>query len=319
MRQLPFCERYDAAADEGQNEVDERRDGEALETLVAERDDVVRAEHEVGSADDGDDGRFLDDRHKFVAKRGKDVADGLRQNDKAHRLAGREAHAARSLSLAVVDGLNARADDLRDVRAAVHAHGDNAGGKTREVGDPRDIGDFHADHVMHFQGPSEIDLSGLRYRGYADALRKHGLPVDSSLVVRCESITREEGFRMMTRCIVQGVVPDALFGFNDQLAIGAMKALKRKGFHIPQEVSVMGFTESQSALVTEPMLSSVAQPLDRMCAGAMRPGFVPIATSWTCQRTSGRKGLAGRDRFRVKSRAFCCKKNGGAEPPLWLG
>ena len=39
----------------------------------------------------------------------------------------------------------------------------------------------------------------------------------------------------------------------------------------------------------------------------MRPGFVPIATSWTCQRTSGRKGLAGRDRFRVKSRAFCCQ------------
>ena len=79
-------------------------------------------------------------------ERGKDVADGLRQNDKAHRLAGREAHAARSLGLAVVDGLNARADDLCDVRAAVHAHGDNAGGKAREVGDPRDIGDFHADH-----------------------------------------------------------------------------------------------------------------------------------------------------------------------------
>lgn len=116
--------------------------------------------------------------------------------------------------------------------------------------------------IMHFQGPSEIDLSGLRYRGCADALRKHGLPVDSSLVIRCESITREEGFRMMNRCIVQGTVPDALFGFNDQLAIGAMKALKRKGFHVPQQVSVMGFTESQSALVTEPMLSSVAQPLD---------------------------------------------------------
>ena len=58
---------------------------------------------------------------------------------------------------------------------------------------------------------------------------------------------------------------------------------------------------------------------ERKHGNTMRPGFVPIATSWTCQRTSGRKGLAGRDRFRVKSRAFCCKKNGGAEPPLWLG
>lgn len=133
----------------------------------------------------------------------------------------------------------------------------------RELGQP-------APRIMHFRGPTGIDLSGLRHRGYADALRKHGLRVDPSLVVRCESIDREEGFRTMTRCIEQGEVPDGLFCFNDQLAIGAMKALKRHGIHIPQQVSVMGFTESQSALVTEPMLSSVAQPLDRMGETAAR-------------------------------------------------
>ena len=66
------------------------------------------------------------------------------------------------------------------------------------------------------------------------------------------------------------MIPDALFGFNDQLAIGAMRALKRNGIRIPQQVSVMGFTESQSALVTEPMLSSVAQPLDKMGETAAR-------------------------------------------------
>ena len=154
----------------------------------------------------------------------------------------------------------------------------------REMGQPMP-------RIMHFQGPSEIDLSGLRYRGYADALRKHGLPVDSSLVIRCESITREEGLRMMNRCIVQGMVPDALFGFNDQLAIGAMKALKRKGFHIPQEVSVMGFTESQSALVTEPMLSSVAQPLDKMGETAARLLLEKIQDPASENRTVVLEGL----------------------------
>ena len=134
----------------------------------------------------------------------------------------------------------------------------------------REMGQSTPPRIMHFQGPAEIDLSGLRYRGYADALRKHGLPVDSSLVVRCESITRDEGFRMMNDCLDRGLVPDALFGFNDQLAIGAMKALKRRGIRVPDQVSVMGFTESQSALVTEPMLSSVAQPLDKMGETAAR-------------------------------------------------
>lgn len=96
---------------------------------------------------------------------------------------------------------------------------------------------------------------------------------------------------MMNRCIVQGMVPDALFGFNDQLAIGAMKALKRKGFHIPQEISVMGFTESQSALVTEPMLSSVAQPLDKMGETAARLLLEKIQDPASENRTVVLEGL----------------------------
>lgn len=127
----------------------------------------------------------------------------------------------------------------------------------REMGQPEP-------RIMHFQGPSEIDLSGLRYRGYVDALHKHGIETDPSLVVRCEAMTREEGYRMMNRCIERGLRPDALFCFNDQLAIGAMRVLKRHGIAVPGQVSVMGFTESQSALVTSPMLSSVAQPLEGM-------------------------------------------------------
>ena len=57
-------------------------------------------------------------------------------------------------------------------------------------------------------------------------------------------------------------IPDAVFCFNDQLAIGALKAIKKRGYRIPEQIAVMGFSESQSALLTEPQLSSVAQPLD---------------------------------------------------------
>ena len=154
----------------------------------------------------------------------------------------------------------------------------------------RELGQM-APRIMHFQGPAEIGLSGLRYRGYADALRKYNLPVDSSLVVRCEAITRDEGTRMMNRCIEQGLIPDALFGFNDPLAIGAMKALKRHGIRIPQQVSVMGFTESQSALVTEPMLSSVAQPLDKMGETAARMLLEKIENPQSAVRTVQLEGL----------------------------
>jgi len=76
------------------------------------------------------------------------------------RIASPDEKPARSLSLAVVDGLNARTDDLRDVRAAVHAHGDNAGGKAREVGNPGNIGDFHADHGKTVEDEHQLDHKG---------------------------------------------------------------------------------------------------------------------------------------------------------------
>ena len=70
-----------------------------------------------------------------------------------------------------------------------------------------------------------------------------------------------------------------------------MKALKHGGIQIPQQVSVMGFTESQSALVIEPMLSSVAQPLDKMGETAARMLLEKIENPSTADRTVVLEGL----------------------------
>lgn len=124
--------------------------------------------------------------------------------------------------------------------------------------------------IMYFKGPSYIELSRKRYLGYVDALTKHGISHDPSLVIQSTKIVREEGFDMMLRCIEAGNVPDALLGFNDPLAIGAMRALKYKRISVPERVSVAGFSESQSSLVTVPALTSVAQPLEEMGEAAAR-------------------------------------------------
>ena len=110
----------------------------------------------------------------------------------------------------------------------------------------------------------------LVHTGYADAMVKHRLNTDPSLVVPSRDFTKEEGFRQMSALIDKGFVPDALFCFNDQLAIGAMRSLLVNGIRVPQQVSVMGFSESQSALVTVPALSSVAQPLEDIGKTAAR-------------------------------------------------
>ena len=124
--------------------------------------------------------------------------------------------------------------------------------------------------IMHFRGPLDIDLSNSRFRGWSDALAKHHLGPEAGDAVMARDITREEGYRLMSEMIGKGTVPDALFCFNDPLAVGAMKALHEAGIVIPDRIAVMGFSESQSALVVSPELSSVAQPLEEMGETAAR-------------------------------------------------
>ena len=125
--------------------------------------------------------------------------------------------------------------------------------------------------IMHLKGPDEIYSSKLRYEGYCDACRKFGLPVEESLVVQCDGITREVGYQTINSILGKGKIDaEAVFAFNDQLAIGALKAMKEHGLRVPEDIAIMGFSESQSALLTEPPLSSVAQPLDEIGETAAR-------------------------------------------------
>lgn len=115
---------------------------------------------------------------------------------------------------------------------------------------------------LHLMGPNGIFNSTTRYQGYKRALSKHGIDPTPETCVQCRDITRECGFETMNAVLDGGRIPDAVFCFNDQLAIGALRAIKKRGYRIPEQIAVMGFSESQSALLTEPPLSSVAQPLD---------------------------------------------------------
>jgi LacI family transcriptional regulator len=56
----------------------------------------------------------------------------------------------------------------------------------------------------------------------------------------------------------------ALFAFNDVSAIGAVRALREVGFRVPQDVSVVGFDDVQSAAFQNPGLTTVRQPLRTM-------------------------------------------------------
>jgi DNA-binding LacI/PurR family transcriptional regulator len=56
----------------------------------------------------------------------------------------------------------------------------------------------------------------------------------------------------------------AIFAFNDISAMGAIRALRESGLRVPEDVSVVGFDDIQSAAYQTPGLTTVRQPLRKM-------------------------------------------------------
>lgn len=118
--------------------------------------------------------------------------------------------------------------------------------------------------ILHLMGPKDLSSTRDRYTGWRDAVIKNGCSTDKKWAMQCDGINRAAGYKMIRKWLKDNPdeKPQGIFAFNDPLAIGAIKALKEAGIRIPEEVRVMGFSESQAALVVEPQLSSVAQPLE---------------------------------------------------------
>lgn len=113
-------------------------------------------------------------------------------------------------------------------------------------------------NIYHFSGPQNLILSHSRCKGYKEAMAKYGLSFQDKIVEA--GIFMEDGMRMAEQLIAANTLPDAVFCFNDPVAIGAMELFKEKGYRIPDDIAFVGFTESRIAMHMTPALTSVEQP-----------------------------------------------------------
>jgi LacI family transcriptional regulator len=94
-------------------------------------------------------------------------------------------------------------------------------------------------------------------------MNKHRLPFTSENIIET-GLFIEDGEREMEKLINKGTLPEAIFSFNDPTAIGVMKMLKKYKLKIPDDVAIVGFSESKLASLIEPALTSVIQPTFEM-------------------------------------------------------
>ena len=116
------------------------------------------------------------------------------------------------------------------------------------------------DKKMAYSAVAHLIGEGYRMNGYIEAMQDANLPISDSTIIHSGIFIRDGEQTMEDILSGNGEKPDAIFAFNDPVAIGAMKALKRHGLRIPYDVAFVGFSESDMATVVEPYLTSIEQP-----------------------------------------------------------
>lgn len=109
----------------------------------------------------------------------------------------------------------------------------------------------------------------LRLKGYRTALTEAGLPRRAELEVPVQQFSRQEGSRAVKELLSRRTPPDALFCFNDLLALGAIQALQEQGLKVPEDVAVVGFDDIEEAAYSSPALTTIAPDVDALAAAAV--------------------------------------------------
>ncbi|MBW8351727.1 LacI family transcriptional regulator [Bacillus sp. IITD106] len=113
------------------------------------------------------------------------------------------------------------------------------------------------EQIAFLSGPLNHESIKQRYNGYAEGLNKFSQKV-KPVVLKSEGVSVDDGYKsIMTNNEINFT---ALFAANDKLAIGAMKALKEKGYSIPEDISIVGFDDIEWGIHTDPALTTIRVP-----------------------------------------------------------
>jgi LacI family transcriptional regulator len=114
--------------------------------------------------------------------------------------------------------------------------------------------------IAHITGPLSMLDGQARLAGYRRALKHYGLRYDKDLVI--EGNFRELGGQEATHKLLErGKKFSAMFIADDQMAAGAMRALRQRNLQVPEDISIVGYDDVLLAEFLYPALTTIRQPL----------------------------------------------------------
>ncbi len=117
--------------------------------------------------------------------------------------------------------------------------------------------------IATIHGSGNIQPGVDRLEGYKAALKKNGLPIKEELILD-GNFYRKIAYEKMLKLLELGELPTAVFIASDEMALGAIKAIREKGLEIPRDISIIGFDDNPMCTELFPQLTTVRQPISEM-------------------------------------------------------
>lgn len=140
---------------------------------------------------------------------------------------------------------------LPDMFSSVVSNGDEAAYEAT-----RHLIDTGSKRIAFVGGPSHLDMVKRRKHGYLEALRERKIKIDRSIVINGE-IDYEQAREKTLELLQRDDRPDAILAFNDIITYAAFDAIKTLNLKIPDDVAIIGFTETGSSAFVTPKLSAI--------------------------------------------------------------
>ncbi len=118
--------------------------------------------------------------------------------------------------------------------------------------------------IAHLKGLTSSTIANVRVKAYRETLREQHMEFHESWMMTCKTFDKKEGEELAQKLMRLKNRPDAIFCISDNVAVGVLSGLRKMGIKVPEEVGVLGFSNSDFAEICSPTLSSIHQPGRKM-------------------------------------------------------
>lgn len=117
--------------------------------------------------------------------------------------------------------------------------------------------------IAHIASSDSWSIGHERLKGYKAALTKNGTPINENYLSLCHFNNKEEGaeegYKACHKLFSLKEPPDAIFSVTDDIAIGVYQYAKENNINIPNDLGVVGFSNSEISKYLNPQLSTLEQ------------------------------------------------------------